>query len=71
MRKSGNSAAKKRLARLVSIALSMILAAGIDLSLFWSDIIICITLLIQIFPNVVLFTAESNRIQFGKKNYDI
>lgn len=55
----------------VFFLLSLILAAGIDLSLFWSDIIICITLLIQIFPNVVLFTAESNRIQFGKKNYDI
>lgn len=51
--------------------LAFILATGIDLSLFWADIIICITILIQIFPNVVLFTSESNRIQFGKKNFDI
>lgn len=51
--------------------LAVILAAGIDLSFFWADIIICITILIQVFPNVVLFIAESNRIQFGHKNYDI
>lgn len=51
--------------------LAGILAAGIDLSYFWADIIICITILIQIFPNVVLFIAESNRIQFGRKNYEI
>lgn len=51
--------------------LAFILAAGIDLTLFWADIIVCITIVIQIFPSVVLFTSESNRIQFGKKNYKI
>lgn len=51
--------------------LAFLLASGIDLSFFWADIIICITIVIQIFPNVVLFTSESNRIQFGKKNYEV
>lgn len=51
--------------------LAAILAAGIDMSYFWADIIICITILIQLFPNVVLFIVESNRIQFGKKNYEV
>lgn len=51
--------------------LAAILATGLDLSYFWADIIICITILIQIFPNVVLFIVESNRIQYGKKNYEI
>lgn len=51
--------------------LAAILAAGIDMSYFWADIIICITILIQLFPNAVLFIVESNRIQFGKKNYEV
>lgn len=51
--------------------LAFLLASGIDLSLFWADIIVCITMLIQIFPNVILFIVESNWIQFGKENYEI
>lgn len=51
--------------------LSAILASGVDLSPFWADIIICVTILIQLLPNMSLLVSESNRIQFGKKNYEV
>ena len=51
--------------------LAFLLASGIDLSLFWADMIVCITILIQVFPSVILFVGGSNWIQFGKENYEV
>lgn len=50
---------------------AFLLASGIDLSLFWADMIVCVTILIQAFPNVLVFFGESNWIQFGRENYEV
>ncbi len=51
--------------------LAFLLAAGIDVSQFWTEIIICMMILLQLLPDMASMIAESNRIQFGKKSYEM
>ncbi len=51
--------------------LAFMIMAGTNLFTFWADIIFCITFLAQIAPNVVFFVTDSNKIQYGRKSYEI
>lgn len=55
----------------ILFALPLILAAGIDLATFLADFVIAITILVSMLPKAISIMRESNKIQYGQKNYEI
>lgn len=51
--------------------LPVMLATGVDLAVFLTDIVVCITILANMLPRAASMMLELNRIQYGWKNYEV
>lgn len=51
--------------------LPVILAVGMDLTSFLTEIVVCITILTNLLPRAASMILELSRIQYWRKNYDV